>query len=170
MRCIFRPVFNSLGSIWYCLLVVVIQTYLLFVGISRYTIFTSHDWSYSYGYDYGYPTFAIATYIALHVAAITLAPIFIGTAMFKTGNLGSDGDQLGDPKLGDRRVVEATGCCKGIKSLWQHCPPVAQTIHLMMAFCLLMAQSFIEGEIYRYYLYARNGQPNRKSKIVLFLK
>lgn len=145
MGCQFRPQLNALWSIWYCLITAVVNGYLLYLGISRYSIYTETKWLAGQ-----HPTLILSVYIGLHGAAVVLITLFLAAAAFKVGNFANDGDKLGS--MGARRVLELTGrisCCRSCKSAWQHGPPVAQTLHLTLAFVILMAHSLINAELFR---------------------
>ncbi len=138
MGCIFRPRCNHLWSVWYCLFVVGLQAYLLYLGIHRYILYEDMIWK-----NWEKPALYLYIFIGLHGFVIACLPFFIACAMFKTGNIASDNETLGGRS---ERILEIRGrtCCpRKCKSFWQHGPPAAQTIHLMMAFALLIAEQFV---------------------------
>ena len=44
MGCVYRARPNHLWSIWYCLLVVLLHSYLVYVGIERYKLYADLRW------------------------------------------------------------------------------------------------------------------------------
>uniref|UniRef100_A0A914V078 Uncharacterized protein n=1 Tax=Plectus sambesii TaxID=2011161 RepID=A0A914V078_9BILA len=98
----------------------------------------------------GYPRIQLSAYIALHAICIPASLLFMAFGAFKSGNLAGDNDRLG-ARL--ERVVDVgnAGCClKKMKALWLHSPPLPQSLHLFMAFALLVAQQLMLAQLYRH--------------------
>lgn len=120
--------------------------YLLYLGLRRYLLFDEYDWP-ERSHAHIYSVMAVA----LQVFALVLAPFFIAASCFKVGNLASDGERLGDRTKKVVDVLAGTPLCRKLKSAWQHGPPVAQTIHLSMAFALLMAHTLMETQFFKHH-------------------
>lgn len=43
-----------------------------------------------------------------------------------------------------------SGCLHGLKSIWQHGPPLPQLLHVLMALCQLIAQQLMLAQLYRH--------------------
>lgn len=147
MGCWYRPQTNQLWSVWYCFFILALQGYLLYLGITKYSLYAGSGAQWRAGH--GNPEYYLIAYISLHGLVIGLVPFFIGSAVFKIGNLASDGEKLG---ARGQQVIYVTGSvvCRKLKSAWQHGPPVAQTIHLIMAFSLLIANTLMEGQLFKH--------------------
>lgn len=156
MGCIFRGSFNQLGSIWYTVISVLIQIYLLYLGFERYKHYTNMKWPHG-----AYPRLWLTIYIAILAVCIPLLVLFTAFGVFKSGNLSGDGEQLG---LRTKRIIEITKSSTTahrkrslgwsflhlIKSIWQHSPPFPQTIHLLLALLQLFAQQIMLAQLYRF--------------------
>lgn len=163
MGCVYRPQCNQVWSIWYCALVLGLEAYLLYLGVRRYEAYADFNWPPG-----ARPQLFLTIYAALHVAVIALVPAFIAFALFKTGNLASDNEAFG-ARFERTMEIRGPSCCPTkfapfllillradyggswcrLKSLWMHGPPAAQTVHLMSAFALLLAQQLMIGKLYQ---------------------
>ncbi|CAG9539216.1 unnamed protein product [Cercopithifilaria johnstoni] len=153
MPCSFRARVNELWSIWYTVVMVLLQTYLIYLGFERYRLYSEMKWPHG-----AYPNFWLNVYIILYFSCIPGLLLFMAFGIFKSGNIAGDNDQLG---ARIDRVIEITrsshryeggGCSflRCIKSLWQHAPPLPQLIHLVMALIQLFAQQVMLSQLYRY--------------------
>uniref|UniRef100_A0A915IUH4 Uncharacterized protein n=1 Tax=Romanomermis culicivorax TaxID=13658 RepID=A0A915IUH4_ROMCU len=59
--------------------------------------------------------------------------------------------------LGERTdtVVAVSGSflCRKMRSVWLHGPPTAVTLHLFMAYTILLANILMEGQLFKYKVY-----------------
>lgn len=108
MSCIFRPRLNSLWSIWYTILLLLLNVYLVYLGFTRYQLYTEIKWPHG-----SYPNFWLTIYICLYGACIPLMVLFFAFGIFKTGNLASDNDKIADRF---ERVMELTRNTRECKS------------------------------------------------------
>ncbi|ETN83675.1 hypothetical protein NECAME_07280 [Necator americanus] len=150
MGCTFRARLNQICSIWYTILVLCIQSYLLYLGFERYKLYTEMKWPTG-----GYPHTWLTVYITLYAACIPLSLLFFSFGFFKSGNIAGDNEKLADREdriieVSRNRKGEKAGCLHGIKSCWQHSPPMPQQIHVITALCQLIAQQFMISQLYRH--------------------
>jgi hypothetical protein len=82
MTCIFRARVNSLWSMWYTVLLTLLQVYLLYLGFERYKLYTDMKWPHG-----GFPRLQLSIYIALHAFSIPLCLLFVAFGVFKSGNM-----------------------------------------------------------------------------------
>ncbi|EJD75530.1 hypothetical protein LOAG_17337 [Loa loa] len=153
MPCSFRARVNQLWSIWYTVVMVLLQTYLIYLGFERYRLYSEMKWPHG-----AYPSLWLSVYVILYSLCIPCLLLFMAFGIFKSGNVAGDNDRLG---ARIDRVIEITrsshgyrkGSCsllRCIKSLWQHAPPLPQLIHLLMALFQLFAQQVMLSQLYRY--------------------
>nr|CDQ00609.2 Bm10949 [Brugia malayi] len=151
MPCSFRARVNQLWSIWYTIVMVLLQTYLIYLGFERYRLYSEMKWPHG-----AYPSLWLSVYVVLYSSCIPGLLLFMAFGIFKSGNVAGDNDRLG---ARIDRVIEITrnsyrkGRCsllRCIKSLWQHAPPLPQLIHLSMALFQLFAQQVMLSQLYRY--------------------
>ncbi|KAL3981884.1 putative integral membrane protein [Acanthocheilonema viteae] len=153
MSCSFKARVNQLWSIWYTVIVVLLQTYLIYLGFERYRLYSEMKWPHA-----AYPSHWLSVYVILYSSCIPALLLFMAFGIFKSGNIAGDNDRLG---ARIDRIIEITrsshgynggGCLflRCIKSLWQHAPPLPQLIHLLMALFQLFAQQVMLSQLYRY--------------------
>ncbi|WKY16218.1 hypothetical protein Q1695_001142 [Nippostrongylus brasiliensis] len=126
------------------------QSYLLYLGFERYKLYTEMKWPTG-----GYPHAWLTVYIVLYATCIPLSVLFFSFGFFKSGNIAGDNEKLADR---EERVIEVSrnrkgeklGCLHGMKSCWQHSPPMPQQIHVITALCQLIAQQFMISQLYRH--------------------
>ncbi|KAK6062281.1 hypothetical protein COOONC_00048 [Cooperia oncophora] len=103
----------------------------------------------------GYPHAWLTVYITLYAACIPLSVLFFSFGFFKSGNIAGDNERLADREdrvieVSRNRKGEKSGCLHGIKSCWQHSPPMPQQIHVITALCQLIAQQLMISQLYRH--------------------
>ncbi|KHJ93566.1 hypothetical protein OESDEN_06517 [Oesophagostomum dentatum] len=150
MGCTFRARLNQICSIWYTVIVLCVQSYLLYLGFERYKLYTEMKWPTG-----GYPHSWLTVYITLYAACIPLSLLFFSFGFFKSGNIAGDSEKLADREdrvieVSRNRKGEKSGCLHGTKSCWQHSPPMPQQIHVITALCQLIAQQFMISQLYRH--------------------
>ncbi|TMS37160.1 hypothetical protein L596_004151 [Steinernema carpocapsae] len=150
MGCLFRSRLNSLGSIWYTLLSVLLQIYLCYLGFERYRLYSDMKWPHG-----GYPRVWLTVYISLYGACVPMMVLLFATGCFKSGNLAGDQDQLGGRaerifEIWPRRDSSICSPRRCIKALWQHSPPLPQLLHITVALCQLFAQQVMLAQLYKY--------------------
>ncbi|VDO21828.1 unnamed protein product [Haemonchus placei] len=162
MGCTLRARLNQICSIWYTTLVLCIQSYLLYLGFERYKLYTEMKWPTG-----GYPHVWLTIYITLYAACVPLSVLFFSFGFFKSGNIAGDNERLAER---EDRVIEVSrnrkgeksgafmSCLHGMKSCWQHSPPMPQQIHVITALCQLVAQQFMISQLYRYG-FVNSGRP-----------
>uniref|UniRef100_A0A5S6QK96 Protein tincar n=1 Tax=Trichuris muris TaxID=70415 RepID=A0A5S6QK96_TRIMR len=144
MGCWYRPELNTISSIWYCLFFVVLQGYLLYIGLARYSALAEGGWPNAKDQ----PTSLLPVYVAFHGLIIALLPFFVFSAIFKVGNLANDGERIAEKQP---PVIRTSGsrCCMRLKACWIHGLPVSQTVHLIIATAFLVCSSLVETELVR---------------------
>jgi len=184
MRCWYRPQPNQLWSLWYCLLVCLLQIYSLYLAVNKYKTYTRdqrlknlykpstiHGQLNSYyhqnqdgGFGSQNPDPStdpdqfldtvetrdpfLTAFIALHSSVLALLPFFVACCCLKVGNLASDNERIG--ARFERTVgVQGVWLWRKMKSIWQHGPPAAQSVHLLMAFLTLLANVLMEGQLFK---------------------
>ncbi|VDM55018.1 unnamed protein product [Angiostrongylus costaricensis] len=150
MGCAFRAHLNQICSIWYTVLILCIQSYLLYLGFERYKLYTEMKWPTG-----GYPHAWLTIYITLYAVCIPLSLLFFSFGFFKSGNIAGDNEKLADREdrvieLSTNRKGEKSGCLHTVKSCWQHSPPMPQQIHVVTALCQLVAQQFMIAQFCRH--------------------
>uniref|UniRef100_A0A0K0E4E5 Protein tincar n=1 Tax=Strongyloides stercoralis TaxID=6248 RepID=A0A0K0E4E5_STRER len=151
MGCKFKIRLNSLSSLWYTFGIILLQIYLLYLGFERYRLYLDIKWP-----QHQYPKLWLTTYMILYTSCIPLAMIFFIVGFFKSGNLTGDREQLG---LITVNVCEKTNyhfksCCCNIfhfiTKIYRNFLPFPQILHLIMAFCQLIAQQIMLAQMYRF--------------------
>ncbi|CAD6193128.1 unnamed protein product [Caenorhabditis auriculariae] len=132
MGCTYRAGLNHLCSIWYTLLAVALQAYLLYLGFERYRLYNEIKWPTA-----GYPQTWLSVYIILYSVCIPCLLLFLAFGVFKSGNIPGDNEKLADR---EERVLEI---------IWQHLPPLPQQIHIFVALCQLVGQQLMIAQLYR---------------------
>uniref|UniRef100_A0A0K0D7B1 XK-related protein n=1 Tax=Angiostrongylus cantonensis TaxID=6313 RepID=A0A0K0D7B1_ANGCA len=150
MGCAFRARLNQICSIWYTVLILCIQSYLLYLGFERYKLYTEMKWPTG-----GYPHVWLTIYITLYAVCIPLSLLFFSFGFFKSGNIAGDNEKLADREdrvieLSANRRGQKSGCLHTVKSCWQHSPPMPQQIHVVTALCQLVAQQFMIAQFCRH--------------------
>ncbi|XP_059147302.1 uncharacterized protein LOC131935041 isoform X2 [Physella acuta] len=134
---------NSFSSICYCFITLTIHAYSCYTAISRYKLAESRAWPGGGG-----TPSESAILLGLTVLSLMLLPMLCATAFVKVGNLANDGIKLGrDHALGCS--LDASQDCSvkhhGVARVWKHFCPIAQTLHIMAAFLLLLPETFLNA-------------------------
>ena len=85
MGCIFRPRINSISSVWYTVLVICLNAYMINLGLRRYKLYTEIKWPHG-----AYPHFWLTVYVSLYGACFPLCVLLFAFGVFKSGNLAGD--------------------------------------------------------------------------------
>lgn len=131
---------NTLWSIWYCVLVVGVQAYITYLGVKRFKGASELNWG-------GDPPAEINAYIGLVIISLLCVPVFVLTSLFRVGNFANDGLKLGrDHALSPTIAVLCKPINKkSVNRIWQHFCPFSETLHLFMAFCLLLPETLLQA-------------------------
>lgn len=81
---------NSLWSLWYGLLTLALQAYVVYKCVARFLTYISLPWP-----EDKQPYLELNLYVGLVGAGVVLLPFFFISFMFKIGNLSNDGYKLG---------------------------------------------------------------------------
>ncbi|VDK46690.1 unnamed protein product [Anisakis simplex] len=90
MGCIFRARINQLWSVWYTIAILLLQTYLLYLGFERYRLYSEMKWPHG-----AYPRIWLSVYVILYSVCIPALLLFAAFGIFKSGNIAGDNDRLG---------------------------------------------------------------------------
>lgn len=131
---------NSLLSIVYCLVATLAQCYICYLYLGYYESTLDTKWSGKYRAGYG-------VRLGLPIIGLFVLPLFILFSVFKVGNYGNDGFKIGrDHALcattnlfGDTFEKELA------RRIWRNICPFAPTIHLFIAFCLILPDTILTG-------------------------
>ncbi|KAJ8316948.1 hypothetical protein KUTeg_004852 [Tegillarca granosa] len=127
---------NSLGSIIYCIIAIGVQIYIAYDAITDYNQALLQKWTGGYPLELGMK-------LGLAIVGLMFIPLFIATCVFRVGNYANDGYKLGR----DHALYPLTGLIVNkinndiVKRLWQHFCPFSQTLHLLIALCLLLPET-----------------------------
>ena len=135
---------NSLWSIWYGLLTLGFQSFLVYRAVSFFLIYIALPWP-----EEQQPYLELNVFVALVGAGVVLLPFYTISFLFRIGNLANDGYKLGqktshcsmDPPT---LLARSTGLAR---NLWHHSGPTAPFIHVVSAFCFLLPKIFIDGRL-----------------------
>ncbi|CAB3399529.1 unnamed protein product [Caenorhabditis bovis] len=150
MGCTFRARLNQLSSIWYTVIVTLLQAYLLYLGFERYRLYNEIKWPTG-----GYPHNWLKVYIIVYASCIPATLLFFAFGFFKSGNIAGDNEQLANREerimeVSRNRNGEKSGCVHRLKVLWQHLPPLPQFLHLLTAISQLVAQQLLFSQLFRH--------------------
>ena len=133
--------FNSLWSIVYCVFAIGAQCYVSAQYISKYrSALRGH------GHLKTYPT-ELDIVLGLTIASFVVLPLFIITSIFKIGNYANDGYKLGR----DHAICPRNGNLISkienvvLQRFWRHFCPISHTLHLIIAMCLLLPETFLSS-------------------------
>uniref|UniRef100_A0AAG5CZ11 Protein tincar n=1 Tax=Anopheles atroparvus TaxID=41427 RepID=A0AAG5CZ11_ANOAO len=139
---------NTLWSIWYGILVTLLQGYLIVQGTHRYIGLSALSWKYEK------PTTELDIQIVFCGLVVLFLPLLLASALFRVGNLANDGMKLasgtklwqGSPSTGhdglEEEAFEGT-----LRSLWIHGGPTSAFIHIITAICLLLPRLLLEAKV-----------------------
>ena len=137
-----RAKFISLSRIWYTIIVVLIHSTLIYFGI-KYCYFNDQlPWPKSF--PFSSPKFELLIQKICVLTSLILLFIFIYPALFHTGNLANDSQQLAVYDFDRNRLRKVKrSFCSGI---WHHCFSFSSTLHLIMSFLLLISTVLIDAK------------------------
>ncbi|XP_058447592.1 protein tincar [Malaya genurostris] len=136
---------NTLWSVWYGLLITLLQGYLVLQGTHRYLGLSALSWKY------GKPTIELDIQIVFCGLVVLFLPLLLAAAMFRVGNLANDGIKLASgtrlcssaPTDGlEEEAFEGT-----LRALWIHGGPTSAFIHIITAICLLLPRLLLEAKV-----------------------
>lgn len=146
-RCCSKVNINNLWSVWYCVVVVGLEIYLLVNSIGKFVTYVELKWP-----NDADPRFELNAYVGLIGTAVLIIPLFIVTSILRVGNLPNDGHKLGigesgDPELllPDYYISNSVG--SKFRRLWRHCGPTAPLLHIFSALCLLLPKLLIQAKL-----------------------
>ncbi|XP_076104167.1 uncharacterized protein LOC143072901 [Mytilus galloprovincialis] len=131
---------NSLSSIVYCVIATLAQCYICYSYLGPYETTLDEKWSGTYRSGYG-------VRLGLPIIGLFVLPLFILFSVFRVGNYANDGFKIGrDHALtaqtnffGDRFERELT------RRVWRNFCPFAPTLHLFIAFSLILPDTILTG-------------------------
>lgn len=131
---------NSLSSIVYCVIATLAQCYICYSYLGPYETTLDEKWSGTYRSGYG-------VRLGLPIIGLFVLPLFILFSVFRVGNYANDGFKIGrDHALtaqtnffGDRFERELT------RRIWRNFCPFAPTLHLFIAFSLILPDTILTG-------------------------
>ncbi|XP_065077585.1 protein tincar [Ochlerotatus camptorhynchus] len=136
---------NTLWSVWYGLLITLLQGYLVLQGTHRYLGLSALTWKYEK------PTTELDIQIVFCGLVVLFMPLLLVAALFRVGNLANDGIKLASgtrlcssaPTDGlEEEAFEGT-----LRALWIHGGPTSAFIHIITAICLLLPRLLLEAKV-----------------------
>ena len=135
---------NNMWSVWYGVVVLALQTYIVYKCVSRFLVYVALPWPHG-----EQPYLELNLYVGLVGAGVVLVPFYFISFMFKIGNFANDGYKLGyslsacamDPPS---ILARSSGL---IRNAWHHGGPTAPFIHLVSSFCFVIPRIFIEAKL-----------------------
>lgn len=137
---------NSLWSVVYCVIVLVVHGFITYLGISKYRKLNDDAlWG-------GETPPELRTYIALVVLALLFSPLFIFFSLLKVGNTANDGTKLGRDHALDNNAntLGAKIKWKWVRRLWEQFPPFSPLFHLLSAFLVLLPEVILTAAEVKY--------------------
>ncbi|XP_055640852.1 protein tincar [Toxorhynchites rutilus septentrionalis] len=136
---------NTLWSVWYGLLVTLLQGYLILQGTHRYVGLSALAWKYEK------PTTELDIQIVFCGLVVLFLPLLLAAALFRVGNLANDGIKLAS----GTRLCSSTStdgleeeAFEGtLRALWIHGGPTSAFIHIITAICLLLPRLLLEAKM-----------------------
>uniref|UniRef100_A0A182Y3Q9 Uncharacterized protein n=1 Tax=Anopheles stephensi TaxID=30069 RepID=A0A182Y3Q9_ANOST len=139
---------NTLWSIWYGILMTLLQGYLIVQGTHRYIGLSALSWKYEK------PTTELDIQIVFCGLVILFLPLLLASALFRVGNLANDGMKLASgTKLwhgsssSNHDGLEEEAFEGTLRSLWIHGGPTSAFIHIITAICLLLPRLLLEAKV-----------------------
>ncbi|RWS09532.1 uncharacterized protein B4U79_05489 [Dinothrombium tinctorium] len=153
---------NSLWSIWYGIIAVAFQIYIIARSVKRFTLYVSLPWP-----DDQPPYKELNTYVILTGLGVVILPFFVVTSMMKIGNNANDGQKLGSSSNSDRRAngdheavyenvrnssqnLRKKKRFRALKSIWKHSVPTVALLHTLASLCFLVSRLLMEAQIIKY--------------------
>ncbi|XP_055549066.1 protein tincar [Wyeomyia smithii] len=136
---------NTLWSVWYGILITLLQGYLVLQGTHRYLGLSALSWKYEK------PTTELDIQIVFCGLVVLFLPLLLAATMFRVGNLANDGIKLASgtrlcssaPTDGlEEEAFEGT-----LRALWIHGGPTSAFIHIITAICLLLPRLLLEAKV-----------------------
>ncbi|XP_046385433.1 protein tincar isoform X2 [Ischnura elegans] len=154
---------NSLWSVWYGFVALVLEACVISAALKRMAAVVELPWPAQDPPPLGTfplhpgPGIEMTVCLGLGALAVVLVPPFLFAAVFKVGNLANDGYKHGvqlDACSRDPSGLSLGGGGSGgggsgglLGSLWTHGGPTAPFLHLVSAFCLLLARLIMEARL-----------------------
>lgn len=145
---------NSLWCIWYGLIVILFQVYIIIRNVQRFTSYLELPWPVKHE-----PFFQLNAYVVLTAVGVVIMPFFFVSTVVRIGNYSNDGIKLGSRKAkrneyeNDDFESNCESHCN-IKSIlaswWIHCPPMMGLLHFASAACFLSAHCLMEAELIKH--------------------
>ncbi|XP_053680361.1 protein tincar [Anopheles nili] len=140
---------NTLWSIWYGILVTLLQGYLIVQGTHRYIGLSAVSWKYEK------PTTELDIQIVFCGLVVLFLPLLLASALFRVGNLANDGMKLasgtklwhGPSASAGHDGLEEEAFEGTLRSLWIHGGPTSAFIHIITAICLLLPRLLLEAKV-----------------------
>lgn len=131
---------NSLLSIVYCVIAALVQCYICYCYIGPYENVLDDKWKGLYKTGYG-------VRLGLPIISLFVLPLFIVFSVFRVGNYANDGFKIGRDHaicattnlFGDTFEKELT------RRIWRNFCPFAPTLHLCIAFTLILPETILTG-------------------------
>lgn len=165
---------NNLWSIWYGIIVLAFQSYIVYKAVVRYVVLQGYltirmhfgSGSVKNRFDFKcdcrfmiyialpwpdarQPYLELNLFVGLVGAGVVLLPFYLVAFLFKIGNLANDGYKLGY-KLSACAMDPPSILARSsgfIRSAWHHGGPTAPFIHVVSAFCFILPKVFIEARL-----------------------
>lgn len=141
---------NNLWSVWYCVVVVGLEIYLITTNIQKFVTYIDLPWP-----ENSDPRFELNAYVGLIGAAILLIPFFVIASVVRVGNLPNDGHKLGIGESGDPELLLpdyyiSNSIGSKFRRLWRHCGPTAPLLHIFSALCLILPKLLIQAKLIKH--------------------
>lgn len=137
--------FNRLWSVWYALIVTILQGYLIVQGLRNYIGCSSQNWKN------GFPFTELNMQLIFCGLTLLFLPLFLVSALFKVGNLANDGVKLSARKTtcsnDPTSLFNDEQNSSTMKALWMHGVPISVFIHIITALCLLLPHLLLEAKL-----------------------
>lgn len=130
---------NSLWSVVYCLLSLVMHVYIAIQAISRYRKLNNDAvWD-------GETPGEVRAYIGFIVLSLLVLPVFIFFSFIKVGNTANDGTKLGrDHALDYNKNTLGNRIRKDqLRYIWENFPPFSPLLQLLAAFLVLIPEMIL---------------------------
>ncbi|XP_076308145.1 uncharacterized protein LOC143223709 [Tachypleus tridentatus] len=140
-----KPRLNSLCSIWYSVLALAFQIYIVVHSVQSFVKYISLPWPVE-----NQPFLELNAYVALIGAALILLPFFTVAGILKVGNFSNDGGKWGrndDDSGAIYQNLRRDKPKRWVKMLWKHGAPTAPFLHVCAAFCLLLPRVLIQARL-----------------------
>lgn len=137
--------FNRLWSVWYAVIVTILQGYLIVQGLRNYIGGSLLHWRN------GFPSTELSMQLIFCGLTLLFLPLFLVSALFKVGNLANDGVKLSARKTtcsnDPTSLFNDENHSSTMKALWMHGVPISVFIHIITALCLLLPHLLLEAKL-----------------------